>query len=52
MAGEADVSPTVQLRVAAGVSMTAVGGEFPAVIVTEAGSLVRPRLSVTLSLAV
>jgi hypothetical protein len=46
------VSPTVQVRVGAGVSMTAVGGELPAVIVTEAGSLTSPRLSVTFSLAV
>jgi hypothetical protein len=31
------VSPTVQVRVGVGVSMTAVGGEFPAAIVTERG---------------
>jgi len=46
------VSPTVQVRGGVGVSMTAAGGELPAVIVTEAGSLASPRLSVTLSLAV
>jgi len=45
------VSPTVQVRVGVGVSMTAVGGELPAEIVTEAGSLTSPRLSVTVSLA-
>jgi hypothetical protein len=46
------VSPTVQVRAGVEVSMTAVGGELPAVIVTEAGSLASPRLSVTFSLAV
>ena len=36
------VSPTVQVRGGVGVSMTAAGGELPAVIVTEAGSLASP----------
>ena len=45
------VSPAFQVRVAAGVSMTAVGGELPAAIGTDAGSLTSPRLSVTRSLA-
>src|SRR5919198_1726625 len=45
------VSPTFQVSVGAGVSITAVGGELPAVIVTEAGSLTSPLLSGTFSLA-